>query len=231
MPEYSFDYQHDTNSEDPSPESGKKPLFSPQFKTQRMLLFSLVGLATVAIFTFILIVTSDLPPLQEIENPQSALSTQLISADGVVLQKFYSRENRVNLTIDQISPHVIHALIATEDVRFYNHPGIDPQSFFAILSGYVTSGRARGGSTITMQLARNLYDEVSQQRTEIRKLKEFFVSAYIERFYTKEEILTAYLNTVNIYGESYGIETAASRLFDKRAKDLPRGGGAVGGGR
>lgn len=224
MSEYSFDEQIDTSSEtfthEPDNDPKAKRFFSPEFKLPRTLLLSFLGLGCIAVIAFILIVTSELPPLQAIENPQSDQSTQLISADGVVLQKLYSRENRVNLSLDEISPFVIDALIATEDVRFFEHPGIDPKSFFSILAGYVRSGRTRGGSTITMQLARNLYDVVGKERTAIRKLKEFFVSTYIERFFTKEEILTAYLNTVNIYGESYGIETAANRLFDKPAKDL-----------
>ena len=155
-----------------------------------------------------------------IENPDSDLSTQLISADGVVLQKYYSRENRVNVKLNQVSEHVVNALIATEDARFYGHSGIDAKSFFSILAGYISSGEFRGGSTITMQLSRNLYDEVKQQSTLIRKPKEYLVSAYIERRFTKQEIMEAYLNTVNIYGTSYGIETTANRLFDKSAKDL-----------
>lgn len=220
MSEYSFDPQLNSGTEPPPPEHGKKRFFSQEFKIPRILMFALLGVITLAVLIFIFVASSDLPPLQEIENPQSALSTQLISADGVVLQKLYSRENRVNLTIEEISPYVIDALIATEDARFYSHPGIDPKSFFSILSGYLSSGRTRGGSTITMQLARNLYDVVGQQRTSVRKIKEFLVSTYIERYFTKEEILTAYLNTVNIYGTSFGIETAANRLFDKSAKEL-----------
>ncbi|MEL6654743.1 MAG: transglycosylase domain-containing protein, partial [Bacteroidota bacterium] len=121
---------------------------------------------------------------------------------------------------DEISPFVIDALIATEDVRFRNHSGIDPMSFFTILYELVRSGEVRGGSTITMQLARNLYAEVGNQSLYVRKPKEYLVSAYLERRFTKEEIIAAYLNTVNIYGNSYGIETTANRLFDKSAKEL-----------
>ncbi|TAE47383.1 MAG: hypothetical protein EAZ89_18105 [Bacteroidetes bacterium] len=100
------------------------------------------------------------------------------------------------------------------------HSGIDPQSFATIILELLRSGNVRGGSTITMQLARNLYSEVGKERTLVRKLKEYLVSAYIERKFTKQEIMEGYLNTVNIFGNSYGIETTSSRLFNKHAKDL-----------
>ncbi|GAB4412776.1 MAG: transglycosylase domain-containing protein [Bacteroidia bacterium] len=195
-------------------------LLDPRFKLPRTIFLSLTGLVFLGVLGFLIYLSTDLPPVTLIENPDSDLSTQIISADGVVLQKFYSRENRVNVRLNEVSPHVINALIATEDVRFYGHAGIDPKSFFSILKGYILGEEIRGGSTITMQLSRNLYDEVGQRGTVIRKLKEYLVSAYIERRFTKQEIMEAYLNTVNIYGDSYGIETTANRLFDKSARDL-----------
>ncbi len=195
--------------------------FNPKFRIPRIIFLSLIGLACLVSLFFIIKGASDLPPMHRIENPQSDLSTQLISADGEVLQKFYSRENRINLELHEISPYVIDALLATEDVRFYQHSGIDPKSFFSILSGVIKGEGARGGSTIDMQLTRNLYGEkVGNQSTLMRKIKEYFVSVYIERRFTKREIMAAYLNTVNIYGDSYGIETTANRLFNKNAKDL-----------
>ncbi|MEM9987599.1 MAG: transglycosylase domain-containing protein, partial [Bacteroidota bacterium] len=160
------------------------------------------------------------PSTSEIENPNSDQSTQLISSDGQVLHKYYSRENRMNLQLNEISPYVVDALIATEDVRFNEHSGIDPRSFFSILKDIIFGEEIRGGSTITMQLSRNLYDKVGNENKWIRKVKEYLVSAYIERRFTKREIMEAYLNTVNIYGTSYGIETTSNRLFDKSAKDL-----------
>ncbi|MEZ4774141.1 MAG: PBP1A family penicillin-binding protein [Bacteroidia bacterium] len=194
--------------------------FNPSFKVPRMIFLSLVGLGILAGLAFLIFVSTDLPPMDLVENPESDLSTQLISSDNVVLQKYYTRENRVNVKLNQVSEHVVNALIATEDVRFYGHSGIDPKSFFTIIAEYIRSRDFRGGSTITMQLSRNLYDEVGQQSTLIRKAKEYLVSGYIERRFTKQEIMEAYLNTVNIFGNSYGIETTANRLFDKSAKDL-----------
>ncbi len=188
-------------------------LFSEKYKTPRRIFLIFVGAIFLFVVGFIIYAIQDLPPMHEIENPQSDLSTQLVSSDGEVLQRYYSRENRINLKLHEISPHVIDAFLATEDVRFYKHSGIDPKSFFSILSGYIKGGTMRGGSTIDMQLARNLYGkEVKGQGTIIRKIKEFFVSAYIERRFTKREILADNLFSVFIYGTSYGIETTSDRL-------------------
>lgn len=204
----------------PEESPAEKPDASPAYKLPRAIFLSLVGLLALIVLVFILVVGSDLPPMDLIENPDSDLSTQLISADGAVLQKYYSRENRVNVRLNDVSPHVVNGLIATEDVRFYGHSGIDPKSFFTILKDILTGDDIRGGSTITMQLSRNLYDEIGGQSVYIRKIKEYIVSAIIERRFTKQEIMEAYLNTVNIYGTSYGIETTANRLFDKPAEQL-----------
>lgn len=202
-----------------SPET-EAPKKKRSFKPIRKVFLWFVGIMFLGVLGFMVYLSFTLPPLTLIENPQSDLSTQLISADGVTLSRYYSRENRVNVSLNEISPWVVDALIATEDVRFYRHNGIDPKSFFSILWSVITGNEVRGGSTITMQLARNLYDEVGNQSLYIRKIKEYLVSAVIERRFTKQEVMEAYLNTVNIYGNSYGIETTARRLFDKPAKDL-----------
>lgn len=193
--------------------------FEERYKLIRRIFWGGVIVGFLAVMGFVIFATSSLPSMQAIEDPQSDLSTQLISSDGMVLQKFYSTENRVSVPLSEISPHIIDALIATEDVRFYGHAGIDPKYFFSIAVGLL-KGETRGGSTIDMQLARNLYREIGDQGTVVRKLREYVISAYLERRFTKEEILAAYLNTVNIYGTSYGVETTANRLFDKTAKDV-----------
>ncbi|MDP5172559.1 MAG: transglycosylase domain-containing protein [Bacteroidia bacterium] len=192
----------------------------PNFRLARRIFFGFLGFIAIVAIAVLVVLSFDLPPMELIENPNSDLSTQLISADGVVLQKYYSHENRVNLKLNEVSPNVINALIAAEDARYYSHAGIDPKSFFSIAYALMMGDEVRGGSTITMQLVRNLYQDVGDDGDIVRKLKEYLVSAILERRFTKEEIIEAYLNTVNIYGDAYGIETSSNRLFDKSARDL-----------
>ncbi|MEM6764510.1 MAG: transglycosylase domain-containing protein [Bacteroidota bacterium] len=200
-------------------EKQAKPSKWKSFSIPRKFFLGLVGLVGIIILVAVIFVGSDIPPLDEIENPKSNLATQVISQDGEVLQNFYTRENRVNIPLHRISPHLIDALIATEDLRFYRHSGLDLNTLPAIIVRYLR-GTTSGGSTITMQLARNLFDAVGTQRTVTRKIKEIIVSAILEQRFTKQEILTAYLNTVSIYGQTYGVEMAARRLFGKSAKDV-----------
>ncbi|MEM7368801.1 MAG: transglycosylase domain-containing protein [Bacteroidota bacterium] len=189
------------------------------YRLPRKIFLGLVALIVLSILGFVAYTAQDIPPLTEIENPKSSLSTQVISADGVILDNFYTKENRVNVKLNDISPYVVDALVATEDARFYHHSGVDYFSIPAIIKRYMT-GTTSGGSTITMQLARNLFNAVSRDRTVNRKIKEVIVSAILEKNYTKQEIIEAYLNTVNIYGNAYGIEMASKRLFGKHAAEL-----------
>lgn len=168
---------------------------------------------------FIIVITH-LPPMGEIENPQLDLSTQIYSADGSLLGNLYKTENRIYARLDEISPHVVSALVATEDRRFFSHNGVDALSLFAVFKDVITFQGARGGSTITMQLARNLYDQVGRERSVIRKMKEMIVGIILEKRFTKDEILQAYLNTTCFFGDSYGIEMASRTLFNKPSKNL-----------
>ncbi|GAB4419980.1 MAG: transglycosylase domain-containing protein [Bacteroidia bacterium] len=201
--------------ESPAPPSPPKD----PFKLPRLLFIVGTGVISLLVFGFIFYTVSDLPPLNEIENPQSSLSTQVLSVDGVVMDNFYTQENRVNVRLGEVSPYVVDALVATEDARFYYHSGVDYYSIPALIKRNIT-GTTSGGSTITMQLSRNLFDAVGQARTASRKLKEVVVSAILEKNYTKQEIIEAYLNTVNIFGNAYGIEMASQRLFGKSSRDL-----------
>ena len=193
--------------------------FLPEHKLPRKIFLGVITGMAALVLGFILFSTQYLPPLNEIENPQSTLSTQVLSADGIVLDNFFARENRVNIHLNEVSPHVINALVATEDARFYDHSGVDYWSIPALVKRNL-SGTTSGGSTITMQLARNLFNAVSRERTVFRKVKEIIVSAILEKKYTKQEIMEAYLNTVNIFGNAYGVEMAAKRLFGKTALEL-----------
>lgn len=159
-----------------------------------------------------------LPSIEELENPQTAIASTVNSRDGVVLEKYF-KENRKNVSIDNISPHVIDALIATEDHRFYNHWGIDMVRTLAI-PWHLLNGRIQGGSTITQQLARNLYKKIGRDFSVVRKLREMITAIQIEENYTKREIIEMYLNTVEFPNSAFGIETAAQTHYGKTAAEL-----------
>src|SRR5690606_24907296 len=119
-----------------------------------------------------------------------------------------------------ISPAVFDALVALEDRRFYDHWGVDMRGFAAVAVGVLQGDRLRGASTITMQLARNLYDQIGTERSAIRKAREILTAIQIERRYTKREIIEMYLNTVPWSYNAFGIEAAAKTYFDKSAAEL-----------
>ena len=171
------------------------------------------------VFVFFLIISRDLPDTTELENPEFQLATVAYSADGVELQR-YARQNRSWATFDEISPNVVDALIATEDHRFMQHSGIDIFRTAAI-PYHVLRGDPQGGSTITQQLARNLYNErIGRKVTVERKLKEMVTALQLERRYTKEEIIEMYLNTVEFGQNAFGIDAAARTFFGKSPAEL-----------
>jgi penicillin-binding protein 1A len=163
----------------------------------------------------------ELPPLEELENPKTYLASEIYSEDGVLIGKYY-RQNRSNANFDQLSPNLVNALIATEDVRFYSHSGIDFRGAASIVM-YAAVGKRRGASTITQQLAKNLFPRkkfdsfIDKAAT---KLKEWITAVRIEERYTKEEIITMYFNTVEFGGNSFGISSASKTFFGKTAKEL-----------
>lgn len=161
----------------------------------------------------------ELPPLEELENPKTYLASEIYSEDGVLIGKYYL-QNRSNANFDQLSPNLINALVATEDVRFYNHSGIDFRRFTTAVLFLGTRG---GASTITQQLAKNLFprkkfNNVLNKATT--KLKEWITAVRIEERYTKEEIITMYFNTVEFGGNSFGISSASKTFFGKKPIDL-----------
>ena len=163
----------------------------------------------------------ELPSLQELENPSLVLASEVFSDNGVSMGKFYTNKgNRLHADYKDISPNVIHALISTEDERFYEHSGIDGK---AVIRAIVKFGRDGGGSTITQQLALNMFNgERSHNRVRrlIQKLKEWIIAIQLERNFTKEEILTLYLNDVSFSDNVYGIRAAARTFFQKEADSL-----------
>lgn len=174
-----------------------------------------------AIYVWYLI--SGLPSLEQLENPRPELATKVYSIDGEVLDQFFIK-NRTRASLDQIPPYLIKALIATEDKNFYDHWGVDVPRFFRAMINNIITLRASGASTITQQLARNLYELKGQQESFFdkitRKLREFITAVQIERSYTKDEILEMYFNVVYFGRSSYGIASASRIYFGKTPQEL-----------
>jgi penicillin-binding protein 1A len=168
---------------------------------------------------YVLVLIPFTPSIGDLRKAKSEVPAVVMSADGVVLAE-YRRINRQWVALKKISPHVVNALIATEDHRFHQHHGIDVRrTAAAVLS--TLSGDRQGGSTITQQLARNLYpEEIGRAFSVTRKIKEAITALKIESVYTKDEILETYLNTVPFLYNAFGIEMAARTYFDKSADRL-----------
>ncbi|MEM6335547.1 MAG: transglycosylase domain-containing protein [Bacteroidota bacterium] len=177
-----------------------------------------IGLIIVGILIFILTLFGDLPPVEKLENPDLDLATVVYTADGELLTR-YARQDRTPVPLDSISANVINALVATEDYRFYNHWGFDSRRTASSVVKTLLGDR-QGGSTITQQLARNLYKEVGTESTVTRKLRELLTAIQIERNYTKREILEMYLNTVPWGYNTFGIATAGETYFNTPADQL-----------
>ncbi len=162
-----------------------------------------------------------MPSFEELENRKESLATEIISADGVILGKYYF-QNRSNVDYDEISPNLVNALIATEDVRYYEHSGIDFRSLGRVFVGVITMNPRGGGSTITQQLAKNLFPREDKNTVQLvlAKLKEWVVAVKLERNYSKDEIIAMYFNTVFFGNNAYGIKAASNIFFDKEPIDI-----------
>ncbi len=164
-----------------------------------------------------------MPTFEQLENPKANLATEVYSDSGE-LMGYIGIQNRSNVTYKDISPNLINALVATEDARFYEHSGIDLRSLFRVLTKTVLGGdkSSGGGSTLTQQLAKNLFprEQKSTLGTVFAKLKEWVVAVKLERNYSKEEILSMYLNTVDYGSNAYGIKAASHIFFSKAPSEL-----------
>ncbi len=166
-----------------------------------------------------------MPDLEDLQNPISRYASQVYSVDGKILGTYnFNRENRVHVDYNDLSPYIVKALVATEDERFYEHSGID---FIALTRAVVKRGlfgqkNAGGGSTITQQLAKQLYSGTAASTVErlLQKPIEWVIAVKLERFYTKDEIITMYLNYFDFLHNAVGIKTASSVYFNKDPKDL-----------
>ncbi len=179
------------------------------------------GLAT-AFFVIWLITKGALgylPPLEELQNPKNSFASEVISADGVSLGRYYRHENRVGVQYADLSPNLINALVATEDVRFYEHTGVDFKSMFRAI---LKLGRAGGGSTLTQQLAKQLWSPRANNLMEraMQKPIEWVIATKLERLYSKDEILLMYLNQFDFLYNAVGIQTASEVYFSTTPMDL-----------
>ena len=194
-------------------------VYKKQIKWFWRIFFIGAGMVTLFIILLSVGVFGSLPSFEELENPQSSLSTQIISSDGELLGRFY-RENRTNATFQEIPTHLIDALVSTEDRRYYDHSGIDAKGVMRVIfkTLILQQSESGGGSTITQQLAKNLYGRPtvsSKFELAITKLKEWVTAAKLERRYTKEEIIVMYLNTIPYIYDASGIKTASKTFFNK----------------
>ena len=165
---------------------------------------------------------SDLPTILELEDPKSNLATEVFSSDGKIIGQYYT-ENRVNVNFSELSPHLTNALVSTEDERYYDHAGVDFIALLRVLKGVVTLNTSQGGgSTISQQLAKMLFSERPRSRWErvTQKFQEWIISVKLERRYTKEEIVSMYLNRFDFINNAVGIKSAANIYFSTTTDSL-----------
>ncbi len=186
----------------------------------RIIWFAAAGLVASTIVFFWLIASGALgfmPTFEELENPKSFVASQIITSDNQILGKFYKNENRTLVEYKDLSPFLVKALVATEDERFYKHPGIDLRGLGRVVKGILTGNTSSGGgSTISQQLAKLLFPRESNSglKLVIRKLREWVIAVKLERSYTKEEIITMYLNKFEFIYDAFGVEVASKTYFN-----------------
>ncbi len=196
-------------------------------KRNKKIWWSVIGFFVVifiiAGYLFYQHIVSGLPSLEQLESPKQSLASNVFSADGEKIGQFF-RQNRVETNIDSLPPYVVEALVSTEDRKFYEHWGVDLERFIKAMFKNVFLFKREGASTITQQLAKNLYDLKTGRetlfQTIVRKIREWITAVQIEQTYTKREILEMYLNTAYFGNRAYGIEMASQIYFNKPAKDL-----------
>ncbi|MDR0286557.1 MAG: transglycosylase domain-containing protein, partial [Clostridiales bacterium] len=183
--------------------------------------WSLIAFVGMVIIIFAAIATGligYMPPVEELENPINKYASQIISSDGKLLgQISYGKDNRVLVTYNELSPDLVKALIATEDIRYTKHSGIDMKGFLrAVVKTGLLQKNSGGGSTITQQLAKQLYSPGAKTRSYrlLQKPIEWVIAVKLERYYTKEEIINLYLNQFDFLYNAVGIQSAARTYFD-----------------
>jgi penicillin-binding protein 1A len=207
----------------------------PKIISTLWLLF-LSGLAVLILYIYAVSINflnlfGDLPNLRTLENPKSALSSVLYSADNQELGKYF-RENRTPIDFEDLPQNFVHALMATEDIRYEEHSGIDPEAMVRVVGSLMIGSSKGGGSTITQQLAKNLFrtrreelnngllNDTPGLRMLIIKTKEWIMAVKLEQSYTKQEIMTMYLNVFEFGSNAFGVQSAAKTFFGKNVRDL-----------
>ena len=191
------------------------------FKKYLIILWSLFAAGVLAVVVLFALIGNGklgyMPTLTELENVESSLASEVLTSDSLVMRRYYYKENRSFIGYDAISPNVIHALIATEDVRFYKHSGVDLRGLFRVFKGVSTGDQsAGGGSTLSQQLAKMLFpreDIGNKFQLAIRKLREWVIAVKLERSFTKEEIISMYLNKYDFLNLAVGIKSASEIYF------------------
>ncbi len=212
-------------------------------KTQRnffIFLWAAFIIPVIAAFViFFMIGTGSLgtiPDFEDLENPKSSLASTIKSSDGAILGKFYKENRTTNDRFKDIPVNIKTALLSTEDVRFYDHAGIDLTALLRVVKGFMGAGSTSGGSTVTQQLAKNLYklrgEDVNIRNRAITekfvlKLQEWVTAVLLEKRYCKDEIMSMYLNTVTYGHNTFGIEAASRTFFDKKPEELTQDEAAV----
>ncbi len=198
--------------------------FKQYLKVFWIIIFAPVALAVLIFGSISLGLWGFMPSFEELENPKSNLASEIYSYDGQLLGTYYIH-NRSNVNFEELSPNLVNALLATEDIRFHNHSGVDVRSIMRVVVRNILGGQrsAGGGSTLSQQLAKNLFprqENPSKLQMVIIKLKEWVTAARLERNYTKDEIVAMYLNTVDFGSHAFGIRLAAKTYFNTTPDSL-----------
>ena len=214
------------NKSDIKKKKKKKVIAAYQTSKAIRNLWIVFGSLLVLVFLFFFCVATGIfgtmPSFEELENPRTNLATEIISCDGKILGSYYI-ENRSNVRYSELSHYMSEALISIEDERFTDHSGIDEKALFRVAFGVLTGRKKGGGSTITQQLAKNLFprgENLSTPKLVLRKFQEWITATKLEHNYSKEEIIAMYLNTVSFGHNAYGIRSAAKTFFDKTPKNM-----------
>ena len=198
------------------------------YKKYIRIFWYLYAVGVVAVFLMFFMIAKGwmgfMPTFEDLENPENLLASEVVSSDGMVLGKYFYKENRSFVKYEELSPVLLNALVATEDVRFFEHSGIDARGLFRVVKGIITgNSNSGGGSTISQQLAKMLFprDNLDSKIELIfRKFKEWVIAVKLEKSYTKEEILTMYLNKYDFLNLAVGIKSASAVYFNTSPDSL-----------